>query len=82
MPRSGASSFNQNQRDCLDNLFGMALVDPDVRERLLVRRDPTLLQAYNLSKDTQDWLETIQANTLTEFAQAVLAATVYHLRAA
>jgi hypothetical protein len=74
---------SQSERDCLDNLMGQALLDQGVRHRLLVQRDPTLLDALDLSEDTRRWLASVQASTLKEFAQAIVAeSTPYRERMA
>jgi hypothetical protein len=67
-------TLNQSERDRLDDLLGLALLDNKVCEQLVVKRDVSLLAAFNLSEDTQRWLKGIKANTLKEFAQAVLTA--------
>ena len=65
--------FSPSERERLDNLIGQALLDQDVSHRLIVQRDPTLLDAFGLSDDTRQWLATIQATSLKEFAQAIVA---------
>jgi hypothetical protein len=65
-----------SERECLDNLIGLALIDQDIHDRLLVQRDPALLDAFNLSDDTRHWLVTVQADTLKELAQAVIDVSV------
>ncbi len=70
---TGADAWGQSERDDLDNLLGLALLDQSVRYRLLVQRDPTLLDAFGLSEDTRRWLASVQASTLKEFAQAIVA---------
>lgn len=57
----------------LDNLMGLALLDEDIRTRLLKERDTSLFNAFNLAPETQAWLCAIKANTLAEFAEAVVA---------
>jgi hypothetical protein len=56
----------------LDNLMGIALLDEDFGRRLLKDRDDRLLEPFGLSSETRAWLRTIQATTLTEFAQAIV----------
>ncbi len=65
----------QNEREQLDSLMGLALLDPGVRDRLLVQHDPALLDAFDLPDDTRQALSNIHASTLKEFAQAVVAAS-------
>ena len=68
-------TLSQSERDRLDDLMGLALLDKNVCEQLVVERAPSLLRAFGLSEDTQRWLTSIKANTLKEMAQAVLAAS-------
>ncbi len=68
----GQQTLSPSERDGLDTLFGQALLDQGIRDRLLVQRDPTLLDALGLSEDTRRWLASVQASTLTEFAQAIV----------
>ncbi|MHB8628027.1 MAG: hypothetical protein ACYDEO_17705 [Aggregatilineales bacterium] len=67
-------TLSQSERERLDNLLGLALLDNKVCEQLVVKRDTSLLAAFDLSEETQRWLTRINASTLKEFAQAVLAA--------
>ena len=67
-------TLSQSERERLDDLLGLALLDKNVCEQLVVKRDPSLLGAFDLSEDTQRWLAGIKASTLKELAQAVLAA--------
>lgn len=67
-------TLDQSERDRLDNLLGLALLDKNVCEQLVVKRDSSLLAAFGFSEETQRWLTRIHASTLKEFAQAVLAA--------
>src|SRR5512136_489988 len=66
---------SQSEREQLDSLMGLALLDQNVRNRLIVDHDPTLLDAFNLPDDTRHQLSSIRANTLKEFAQAVVASS-------
>ncbi len=68
-----AHTLSQSERERLDDLLGLALLDKNVCDQLVGQRDPSLLQAFNLSAETQHWLTGIKASTLKEFAQAVLA---------
>ncbi len=69
---------SQSERDGLDSLLGQALLDQSVRHRLLVQRDPTLLDAFDLSDETRRWLASVQASTLLEVAQAIVADSMPH----
>jgi hypothetical protein len=71
-------TLSQNERDRLDDLLGLALLDKDVCEQLVAKRDASLLSAFGLSEDTQRWLTSIKASTLKELAQAVAASISYH----
>jgi hypothetical protein len=68
-------SLNQSERERLDDLMGLALLDRDVRERLIVQHDTSLFDAFGLSEDTRQWLASLRVNTLKEFAQAIVAAS-------
>ena len=57
----------------LDNLMGLALLDEDICRRLIVDRDSSLFNMFNLSPETQAWLRAIKATTLSQFAEAVVA---------
>lgn len=67
--------LSQNERERLDSLIGLALLDSDVCERLVTKRDRALLSAFGLSDQTQNWLKNIAASTLKELAQAIVEAT-------
>jgi hypothetical protein len=69
MPEHDTSA---KERQALDNLMGMALLDEDVRQRLLHERADAWLAAFPLSEETRSWLLTIPASTLEELAQAIL----------
>jgi len=64
-------SFSAAERDSLDVLLGAALLDSDVRQRLVVRRDTTLFNSYAISQRVQRWLKALQATSVAEIAQAV-----------
>ena len=70
--------ISQSERERLDNLIGLALLDNKVCEQLVTKRDPALLSVFGLSKQTQDWLKSLQAGTLKELAQRIVAATRPH----
>lgn len=57
----------------LDNLMGLALLDETICRRLVIDRDSSLFTSFQLSSETQAWLRTINATTLSEFAEAVVA---------
>lgn len=77
---SGSSAWwdyvlDKEDRQKLDHLLGMALLDPKISDLLVNKRDASLLEAFKLSQETQVWLRTIEASTLTELAQAIVSAT-------
>ncbi len=65
--------LNQDEQKKLDNLLGLALLDADLCKRLLTGQDDALFEAFALSKETANWLRSIQAASLTELAEAILA---------
>ena len=64
--------LSQSDRERLDNLIGLALLDSKICERLVVKRDRALLTTFGLSEQAQDWLMGIKASTLKDFAQAIV----------
>jgi predicted site-specific integrase-resolvase len=65
--------LSKEERRRLDQLLGVALLDDEVRERLVERRDRALFERFGLSTETQTWLCSVQAASLTELAEAVVA---------
>jgi hypothetical protein len=65
--------LSKDEKERLDNLMGIALLDEGVRERLVKQRDDSLLTAFGLSEETQAKLRGIQAGSLVELAQAIVA---------
>jgi len=64
--------MDRDEKQRLDNLMGVALLDTEVRERLVNKRDKSLLTAYGLSQETQNWIREINATSLIELAQAIV----------
>ncbi len=64
--------MGRDEKQRLDNLMGIALLDADIRDRLVNKRDSSLLTAFGLSQDTQHWLQEIKAHSLAELAQAIV----------
>ena len=64
--------MGRDEKQRLDNLMGIALLDADIRDRLVNKRDASLLTAFGLSQDTQSWLQEITAHSLAELAQAIV----------
>jgi hypothetical protein len=65
--------LSQEESKRLDNLMGLALLDEDLRRRLVHERDTSLFNAFKLAPPTQAWLKSIKATTLTELAQEIVA---------
>ena len=65
--------LSQEESKRLDNLMGLALLDEDLRHRLVIERDTALFKAFDLTPQTQAWLQAVKADNLTEFAQAIVA---------
>ncbi len=67
--------LNQSELERLDNLVGLALLDADICEQLVNKRDPSLLSNFGISRQMQEWLESVQATNLRELAQLIVAVT-------
>jgi hypothetical protein len=65
--------MGKEEKRRLDNLMGTALLDETVRRRLVNERDTSLLTSFGLSTETQSWLRAVEAQSLTELAQAIVA---------
>lgn len=64
--------LSKGEKQRLDNLMGLALLDENIQTRLLKERDSSLLTAFGLSDETQHWLRGVNANSLVELAQAII----------
>lgn len=64
---------NKDEGSRLNHLLGMALLDADIRYRLVDVRDESLLTSFGLSEATKKWITAIQANTLADIASEVAA---------
>ncbi|NDJ77871.1 MAG: hypothetical protein GYB65_16600 [Chloroflexi bacterium] len=64
--------MDSDEKQRLDHLMGVALLDADIRDRLVNERDASLFTAFGLSQDTQTWLREIRAYSLIELAQAIV----------
>jgi hypothetical protein len=64
--------LTKDERQRLDQLLGLALLDQNICKRLL-DHDKSLSGKFGLSESTQSWLETIPAQSLTELAEAIVA---------
>lgn len=65
--------MTKEEKRRLDNLMGLALLDDDVRDKLVAKRDRSLYDAFGLSAETQAWLSRLKVGSLTELAQAIVA---------
>jgi hypothetical protein len=65
--------MGKEEKRRLDNLMGTALLDETVRRLLVNERDTSLLTSFGLSTETQSWLRTVEAQSLTELAEAIVA---------
>jgi hypothetical protein len=64
--------LSKDERKRVDQLLGIALLDQTVCYRLVKERDETLLNAFGLSESTKQWFRGVNAQTLSDLAQAVL----------
>lgn len=69
---SRTTLMNTEQMRRLDQLFGAALLDDSIRQRLVSQRDDALLADFGLSSDLQSRLSNIPASSLVELAQGLL----------
>ena len=70
MYRSGL--FLASDKEKLDRLFGMALLDNRTYHRLVHDRDRSLLAEYGISEDVQDRIVSIHADNLSQLAQDLM----------
>ncbi len=64
--------LSQDEQQRLNNLMGLALLDISICNQLLNMRDDSLLNAFDLSVETQAWLRSIKATDLAELAEAIV----------
>jgi hypothetical protein len=74
---SGVSAWwdyvlSKDEQGRLDNLMGVALLDGEVRERLIKRKDETLFSAFGLSTETKTWINSLNVASLDELAQEII----------
>lgn len=62
----------KDERKRIDHLLGMALLDETIRQRLIDDRDESLFIAFGLSDSTRQWIRRIDAQSLSDFARAVI----------
>jgi hypothetical protein len=65
---------SKQEKQRLDYLLGVALLDREICDRLVKERDESLLKAFGLSEATRGWLHLLKVNTLDELAQAIVMA--------
>lgn len=63
--------LSHEERAHMDNMMGRALLDEAFCDQLIHHRDAALLAEYGFSAETQRWLCSIEAGSLSEFAQAI-----------
>lgn len=66
-------TLNASDMSALDRVVGVAMVDDDFRRRLVHERTERLLAPFALSRSVLAWLMLLEARTLEELAQAILA---------
>ena len=62
---------NADEMTKIDALLGAALVNGDLRQRLLEDRDASILGEFHLGTETQALLHNINAHSLTDLARAI-----------
>ena len=63
--------LSHEERSRIDMLLGKALLDQTFCDQLIHNRDSALMSDSGLSTETQDWLCSIEASSLSELAQAI-----------
>jgi len=66
-----AAVLNKSERQRLELLISLALVDPSVRRLLVVYRDPKLLTLFRFSEETRTWLCCLDVLTLEDFTDII-----------
>lgn len=65
-------SLSAQDKRQIDTLMGVAILDADVRRRLIDERDENLFDDYQLSEHAKQILRESPANTLPDLAQSVV----------
>ena len=65
-------SVNADEMNKIDALLGAALLNGDLRQRLIEDRDVSVLGEFHLGAETQALLHNIDAHSLTELACAIV----------
>lgn len=63
--------ISAGEKQKLDRLFGLALLDKALCHRLVTERDRSLLAEFGISTETQNWLGVVPATSLMDLARAV-----------
>jgi hypothetical protein len=63
--------LSRDEQKRLNRLLTSALLDDSICHRLVYERDRALMSEYGLALDTQHWLCSIEADSLTAFAAAI-----------
>jgi len=66
--------LSKSERQRLESLIGMALLDAAICKRLIQEHDESLFEAFGLSAETREWLKLLHANSLIELAEAITTA--------
>ncbi|MCI0710027.1 MAG: hypothetical protein L0154_07675 [Chloroflexi bacterium] len=56
----------------METLLTLAMLEPDVEERLVIHREQSLLDAFGIQQDTQRWLREVKIKNITELAVAFM----------
>jgi hypothetical protein len=63
--------FDPSEREQLDQLLGMALFDPILKERLLSGPSCDYLRQFGLSERLCSWLSRLESPTLIQLARSI-----------
>lgn len=63
---------SKDEQSRLNQLLGMALLDESIRCRLIDERDESLLNAFELTEPTKQWIRSLDVASLPDFAQAII----------
>ncbi|HVU14363.1 MAG TPA: hypothetical protein VHD90_23960 [Phototrophicaceae bacterium] len=63
--------LSTDEKNRIDRLMGSALLDDSLCDRLVNKRDASLMASFGLSSETQSWLSAIKATSLEELAQEI-----------
>lgn len=63
--------LSQDEKRRINRLLSSALLDDALCARLVIDRDASLMASFGLSLETQQWLCSISATTLEDFAAEI-----------